>query len=205
VKSDNSDRLDRLEQRFAEMQRRTMANLTVTNPADGQTYLRVSGAPQLYDSTGASILLAASSGSWGYSNPWQNYVMFPVEPPGGYAIAGGFVDSHVATLYPNQPRIYITAKALLTNIDPSAEPTGAIADWQTVYSVDGVGSTPIPGLSGTTSTPEVSVVQSVTYLWPADYFNHRIQIRFQARIRSGTGNGDDYTRLSPTRVYGGPQ
>jgi hypothetical protein len=202
----SSDRLDELERKLAEMQRRTMSSLSITNPSNNVSMVNINQSyTALNDKNGATILYSATSSHWGYSNPWQNYVVVPSAPPSGSVFAGGFVDSQVAYFWPNQPRMLLTIKTVMTNIDPSVEPTGAIGDWQVVYSVDGVGSTAIPGLSGSTSTPEVTVTQSASYLWPADYFNHKIQLRYQCRIRPGTGNGDDYMLVAPTRLYGGPK
>lgn len=193
--------LARIENRLAEMQRRTMSSLDVTNPVDGITYLHIAtGQVWMYDSNGTLILANQGSPNWGYLNPWQNYVLYPSQPPViSNALSGGMQNTALGTLYPNQPRMSFT---VATRVSSS---TLGVADTQVVYTVNGGSPVTIAAsIASTTST--TAVTQSFEYVWPADYFGAKIQIRFQARIRPGTGDPlNDFAVYAPSRLYGKPQ
>lgn len=195
------DPLGRIEERLAEMQRRTMSTLDVTNPADGITYLHIArGQLGMYDSNGTLILANSSTPGWGYLNPWQNYTMFPAQPPAiSNALSGPMQTTALATLYPNQARMFFTVTTKVSSL------TGGIADTQIVYTVNAGSPVTIAGsVANTTST--TGVTASFQYLWPADYFGAKIKIMFQARIRPGTGDAlNDFAIYAPSRLYGGPQ
>lgn len=195
-----TDPLVRIENRLAEMRRRTISSLTVTNPNDGIAYLEIaSDRVIMRDPHGSVILLGNLSPEWGYNNPWQNYTLSPTQQgASSFALTGAMQTTSWATLYPNQPRIKFTVN---TKVDSS---TGGVGDTQIAYTVNGGAPTVIAAsVASTTSTSFVST--SIEYLWPADYFGDRIQILFQARIRSGTGNPLlDSVVYSPSRLYGSP-
>lgn len=193
--------LARIEQRLAEMQRRTMSTLTVTNPVDGITYLRVSGGHvYMFDSNGTLILGNVGPPSWGYLNPWQNYVLFPSQPPViSNALSGPMQNTALSVLYPNQARMSFTVTTKV------ASSTGGVADTQVVYTVNG-GSPVTIAASVASTTSTTGVTQSFEYVWPADYFGDKIRISFQARIRPGTGDPlNDYAIYAAARLYGKPQ
>lgn len=195
------DPLARIEQRLAEMQRRTMSTLTVTNPADGVAYLDISGSRlRMRDSNGTFILANQGPPSWGYLNPWQNYVLFPFQPPViSNALTGPMQNTALATLYPNQARMSFTVTTVVSSS------TGGIADTQVVYTVNGGSPVTIAASVGTTAST-TGVTSSWEYVWPADYFGDKIKVMFQARIRPGTGDPlNDYAIYAPSRLYGKPQ
>lgn len=194
------DPLARIENRLAEMRRRTISTLMVTNPADGIAYLEVAGGRVIMrDGNGTIILLGNLRPEWGYQNPWANYTLSPAQlGASSLAVTGSMQTTSWATLYPNQSRIKVTVN---TKVDSS---TGGIADTQVAYTVNGGAPTIIPAsIAESASTSFVS--SSFEYLWPADYFGDRIQVLFQARIRPGTGNPlVDTATFSPSRLYGSP-
>lgn len=198
---DTEDRLSRIRARLDEMQRRTMSSLTVTNPVDGIQYLAAgTGHVYLFDPHGTLILASQGGTQWGYLNPWQDYVMFQAKPTGSaFAFTGALQTTLWATLYPNQPRMQFTVD---TQVNSSS---GAIADTQVSYTVNGGSPVTVPvSVAATSSTTRIST--SFTYLWPSDLFGAKVRVSFQARIRTGTGNPAlDSVVYAPTRIYGAPQ
>lgn len=197
-KSDDS--LARIQTRLAEMRRRTVSTLTVTNPVDGIAYLEISGNRVIIrDGNGAVILLGNLAPEWGYNNPWQNYTISPTQQgASSFALTGALQTTSWATFYPNQPRVKFTVNTKVDSI------TGAVADTQIAYTVNGGVATVIPGTEASTSSTTFTS-SSFEYLWPGDYFGDRIQVLFQARIRPGTGDPIlDSVIYSPSRLYGSP-
>jgi hypothetical protein len=197
ITASRQDRIAAMERRLDEMQRRTMSTLSITNPVDGITYVQINdGQVWIYDSNGTLILAGASS--WGYLNPWQNYVAFPATPPLiSNALTGAMQNTATATLYPNQARMFFTVTASADSV------TGGIADVQVTYTVNGGSPVLIADSVNETGT---TVTYSFEYVWPADYFGDRINILFQARVRPGTGDPlNDMAIFGPIRLYGGPQ
>lgn len=194
------DPLTRIENRLAEMRRRTISTLTVTNPADGIAYLEVGGGRvTMRDGNGTVILLGNLPPEWGYQNPWANYTLSPTQQgASSLAVTGPMQTTSWATLYPNQPRIKVTVNTKVGST------TGGIADTQVAYTVNGGSPTVIPAsVAASSSTSFVS--SSFEYVWPADYFGDKIQVLFQARIRPGTGDPLlDTATFSPSRLYGSP-
>lgn len=200
---DTEDRLTLLEVRLAEMQRRTMSSLTVTNPADGIAYLQVTaGHVRLRDSTGTPILDTAAAPSFGYAQPLQNYVGFVQLPSIASAgFVGPLVKATSATFRPNAARLFVTTLAFLETT------TTGIGDYQVQYTVDGGAPVVIPGSVGTIAPASAFVPQllSWSYVWPADYFSHKIEIQFMARVRPATGDPAlDDILITPLRLYGAP-
>lgn len=197
ITASQEDKLTALERRLDEMQRRTMSTLSVTNPVDGITYVQISnGQVWIYDSNGTLILGSASS--WGYLNPWQNYVAFPATPPLiSNALTGAMQNTATATFYPNQARMFFTVKATSDSV------TGGIVDVQVSYTVNGGAPVLIADSVNTTAS---TVTYSFECVWPTDFFGDRINVLFQARVRPGTGDPlNDMAIFGPIRLYGGPQ
>lgn len=196
----DTDPLARIANRLAEMRRRTISTLKVTNPGDGIAYLDIAdGRVIMRDGNGTVILLGNLAPEWGYNNPWQNYCVSPTQQgASSFAVSGAMQTTSWATLYPNQPRMKFTVNTKV------ASSTGGIGDTQVAYTVNGGAPTVIPvSVASTSSTSFVS--SSFEYLWPADYFDDKIRIMFQARIRPGTGDPLlDTVIYSPSRLYGSP-
>lgn len=200
---DTEDRLSLLEARMAEMQRRTMSSLTVTNPTDGVAYLQItSGHVRLRDSTNSLILDTAAAPSFGYAKPLQNYVGFVQLPSIASAgFVGPFVKATSATFRPNAARLNVTTLAFLETT------TTGIGDYQVQYTVDGGSPVVIPGSAGTIAAAAAFTPQllSWSYVWPADYFAHKIELQFMARVRPATGDPAlDDILITPLRLYGAP-
>lgn len=200
---DTEDRLSLLEARVAEMQRRTMSSLTVTNPTDGIAYLQVTtGHVRLRDQTGSTILDTAASPSFGYAKPLQNYVGFVQLPSIASAgFVGPLVKATSATFRPNAARLNVTTLAFLETS------TTGIGDYQVQYTVDGGAPTVIPASVGVIQ-PAAAFTQQLlswSYVWPSDYFGHKIELQFMARVRPATGDPllDDIL-ITPLRLYGAP-
>lgn len=199
IRGSEEDRIAALRARIEEMRRRTVSSLTVTN--SGVEYLKVaSGRITLRDGSGGPILSTAPAPAFGYTQPLQNYTVFPVLPPAtSDAFQGPFVNTMVTRFRPNQPRIEIsTTTEFFNDIDLTS--TG-IADWQLVYTVNGGAPITIPGSSGSLLAWGTTT-QTYSYTWPADYFSSIILLQFQARIRPGTGTVNDGIGYAPSRLYG---
>lgn len=197
----DEDRIDWIARRMDEMERRTMSTLTVTNPVDGIAYLDIQGGHvRIRDGAGSSIMDTVAAPGFGYVSPLQNYVMFFNLPP---LVAAGFsgplVTTASATFSPNQARLNITTVVYVES------DTGAVADYQISYTVNGGSPVVIPGSVSSTSTPWTPITLSYSYAWPGDYFTSTIKLLFQARIRPGTGDPAlDDVIFSPLRLYGVP-
>lgn len=191
------DLLAALENRLREMRTRTLSSLKVTG-ADNQTYVSIQNDDVwLFDTNNTLVLSNARSPRWGYENPWQNHVLFvTAQQPPSYATFDVMTDSVVAVFRPNQPRINVTVSTRVQG-DP-----GGTAEFQALYQVDGGAPVTIPASVGST-TSHTDVLTSWTYLWPADYWDNVIKIRFQTRIQPGAV-GFHRAAHGPVRLYGAP-
>lgn len=201
--SDSMDKIQRLEQRLIEMQRRTMSTLTVTDPVSGVSMVQIrNGQVILTDQAGFAILWGSKLPRWGYEMPWTNYVAFPSAATGAPLLsetAGVFVDFSTARLRPSSARLKVATLCRVNSVT-----VGATIDTRCTYSINGGADTVIAAsVFSTTSTSSVS--NTWDFVWPSDLFSSVVTLRFQGKLSGSFDAVNDSGNLSPYRIYGAPQ
>lgn len=197
----NQDRIVAIKARLEELRRRTVSTLTVTDPVSGVKYIQSDSKNLTFrGNDGNRILGTAIAPRWGSEDPWPNYVAFPTQPiyPNNYPI-DTFSPSALARFRPTSARLQITTATRVVSV------TGAVCETKIVYTVNGGAPVTIPGSTfNTTST--TAVTNSVSYVFPADYWGSIISLEFQSRFSPGTFDPvNDFFWHSPIRTYGDKQ
>jgi hypothetical protein len=193
------DKREEIEGRIRELQRRTLSNLTVTDP-DADTIFRVEdGLVTVTGTDGNFILWTTRPPQWGFANPWANYVMYPSQPIGAADAAyvnGVWVSNGNARIRPQHARLKVTTatRAIAT--------AGARVELKASYTVNGGPTVDIlESMHSTLNTAGATITNSWEYVWPVDYWDDVITLSFRSRY-VGTVAGGDATYHGPTRFYG---
>lgn len=188
-----------VEQRLAEMQRRTMSTLTVSNlngamldVGDGHVIFR--------HPADGTVLLANDPTQWGYDAPLAATTVFSSAPFSSSSDVANISNYNVyarARLYPQSPRIRISTRTYRVVTNPSV-----VCEFRCVYRLNGGSDTVIAESQGAT-TATSATEHNWEFIWPAsNYFGALIELDFQARLQGAVVGGDALFH-SPSRIYGG--
>lgn len=197
--SDFDARVAELGRFLEELDRRTYSNFTVTNPATGVKNLEVGPATagryqlRLRDDNGNTIYGNDTTEDWGLVGYRQPMPMYPTVPASGLTF--GTTTTWVTTW---ETQTFVNTRNMqIRYIYNDVFASGGTSEYRVAYDA-GAG---LVVMTGSLVSAVVSTLsgKQFSYTWPADFYDTEVQIFFQCRMASGSGNAV----LSPVYLLGG--
>lgn len=192
-------RLQRIEQRLDEMQRRTMSNLSVTTDAGVKVLEIQADSATIRTPAGDALLVTATLPQWGFREPWAPITAFPTS---AFSSSSDSPDPAVYSTM-STARFKPTSAKLLGGTLAyrlSSAPT-ATCEFRVQYRINGGSLIDIAASHGST-TSGTAVQFTWEYIFPVDVYDDDITLEFQARLAGPFDPLLDAAFFSPFRLYG---
>lgn len=212
-KDDLANRVSNLEAHIEEIVRKTLSNLSVTDPGTGNKVFQIDqdtansnrSRITMRDSAGDIIMQNDTVSGWGYAHPNVTYAMYPFNSFAATQItSAGFQTTYRGAITINLPRLNWSFLA-----EAQTGTAGNVSgDFRVAWNTTGNGLDPMTQMGSTQTIPAAPGYRSQrfndTYLWPSNMYGQVVFLFFQASQTAGVGGGS-WIANTPNHIVGAGQ